>query len=208
MKQSNWFIKHKVWSVIIIGLVLLSVIIVATNGNSTQDAQSSTEASSASQTVYTLATEAKALNQDTLEVSGITNLPNDALLSIKVERSFIWEGEEAERFFNVANATAIVKDGNYSIGVKIDDKKFLNFQLTSGEPIKELKENVRVTVTFSPKAENQSQAVVSAVGANGEKLESSPQKDVFGSATANPVNRLVVEVEVPLAFPYEDQLPR
>ncbi len=161
---------------------------------------------------YTLTAKADVMGQDTLNVSGNTNLPSGAALSVVIERIFAFSDESEERFYRVVTTNTTVQDGKYDIQVTVNDKKFLEMaqaysQGSAGVTIKSLDKNVQVTVTFDPQA-NQPQAVVNAVGKSGEKLANSPQKDVFGSLTSQPVNHLAVTLKTPLGFPYTDQLPQ
>jgi hypothetical protein len=224
-KKVNWFVKHKILSVIIVLLLLMFIFApasnnkpntkTATNNNTNKNTVQPTKKKAAEPPkqvepaiVYNLSAGASGISTDTLDVAGTTNLPNGALLSVVVERIFVSRGESEERFYRIATTSTSVKDGKFSIQVKVNDKSFLNFEKASGDVISSLDNNVQVTVTFDPKASNQPSAVVSSVGSNGEKLESSPQKTVFGSLTKNPVNQLSVEIKTPLSFPYSDQLPK
>ena len=118
----------------------------------------------------------------------------------------IWKGENIERFYTVATDAAVVDNATYKIELTIDDRDFLEFQEVSGEIIKELNENVEVSVVFRPN--KQQKNVVDIIGSKGQKLDSSPQKEVFGSATSNPINTLNIEFRTRLPFPFMNELPK
>lgn len=200
----KWMKKHKIWTAVIAVLLLIGFVGALTDGGT--DTKNDTKKSEP-QVTYTLDAESKAVDTKTLEVNGTTNIPNGSMLGVVVERISVAKGESEERFFRVATTTATVKDGKYDVQTSVDDQKFLAFEKASG-PVESVDGNVQVTVTFDPQAENQPQAVIDAVGKSGEKLESSPQKKVFGSLTKTPVNQLEVMLKTVLAFPYTDQLPR
>lgn len=159
-------------------------------------------------TIYELKAEANATSKDTVEVKGTSNLPDGSIVSVVINRISIWQGEDEERFFRAGFANVTVKDKKFSTSITVDDKKFLEFEKVSGEFIKELNENVEVVFNFDPSSELQPKSVVEIIGAKGEKLENSPQKDVFGSLTSNPINQLEVEIRTKLPFPYTKELPK
>jgi hypothetical protein len=185
---------------LIIGFVVLGTIISGLSGGSKE--------ASRPDVVYNLVATASGIDENNIKLTGTTNLPDDSLLNVIVERIFVWQGESESRSFRIATSSTTVKNGAYDVQIKVDDKKFLDFQKVSSEVISNLDNNVRVTVTFDPTADNQPASIVKIVGAKGEKLESSPQKDVFGSLTNDPINHLNVELKTALPFPYSDQLPR
>lgn len=173
--------------------------------------QTKTEEPKEEISTYELKAEATAVSGDTVEVKGISNLPDGSVLEVSVERISIWVGEDEERFYlggQIGDPFTTVKNGAYSTRIKIDDRKFLEFEKASGEFIKEMRDDVQIQVSFDPSSEKQPKNVVNAVGSKGEKLENSPQKSVFGSLTDNPINHLEVELRTRLVFPYKDELPK
>lgn len=156
--------------------------------------------------VYTLSAEGKSVSKDRIEISGTTNLPDGSLLDIGVDRISISVGKDEEEFFSVGADYSTVKNGNYKIELTTNDKKFLDFEKASDDQIKKLYDEVEISVLFDPSSKKQPQSVVGIVGQNGEKLESSPNKKVFGSLTSNPVNELIVKNRVKSPFPYINEL--
>ncbi len=224
-KQVNWFVKHKVLSVIIVLILLMFIFAPASNNKS--NTKSATNNGSNKSTVqptkkketeppkqvepeiiYNLTASANAVSKSVIEITGTSNLPDGALLNIIAERRFISRGESEERSFRTATSSVSISSGAFSIQITIDDGKFLTYVTKTNEKVSTVNNNISLEVIFDPKAENQPSRIVSIVGANGEKLENSSQKYVFGSLTKTPVNRLHVEMETLLPFPYSDQLPQ
>ena len=96
--------------------------------------------------VYEIKAEAKAINSNTIAVSGETNLPDGSVISVVINRISIWHGEDEERFFRVGFANLKVQNKKFSGEISVDDKKFLEFEKVSGEFIKELNDNVEVVI--------------------------------------------------------------
>lgn len=224
-KKVNWFVKHKILSVIIILLLFMFILAsassnkpdtkTATNNNDNKSTVQTTEKKETEppkqiepEIIYNLSANANAVSGSIIEISGTSNLPDKALLNIIAERRFVWQGESEERSFRVATSTVSINNGVFNIQLTIDDNKILTYLVKTNEAVSSVNNNIHLEVIFDPQAENQPSQIVSVVGANGEKLENSPQKDVFGSLTKNPVNRLNVEMETLLPFLYPDQLPR
>lgn len=169
-----------------------------------------------STTTYALSVSAKALGPDSVEVSGQTNLPDGAVIEILSRRILTMVGEDDERFPfpGSGSVTTEVKNGIYVAKITMDDRKLVDFlKVAAPESIvKKFDPNIEIEATFHPRRTNdsfsQSASVLSIVGANGENLASSPQKKVFGSATATPSNYLEAVIRIPLPFLYPDQIPQ
>ncbi len=199
------------WGIGIIGLIII-ISISSDSGDKTTSVKDSVPASEQTQKeteniIYQISGKGKSISDSKIVVEGKTNLPNGSVLEIKVDRVSIWKGEDMERFFTVASSDIVVNNGTYKTEINIDDRKFLEFEKISGEIIKEVNENVEVSVIFNPSTK-QPQNVTNIIGSNGQKLNSSPQKKVFGSATPNPVNRLDIDFRVEMQFLFMDELPK
>lgn len=199
------------WGIGIIALIII-ISIFSDSGDKTTSVEDSVPVSEQIQKeteniVYQLSGEGKSISNDKIMVEGKTNLPDGSILEINVDRVSIWKGEDVERFFTVASSNTVVNNGVYKTEINIDDLKFLKFEKISGEIIKEVNKNVEVSVIFNPSTK-QPQNVTNIIGNKGKKLNSSPQKKVFGSATPNPVNRLVIDFRVEIPFPFMGELPK
>jgi hypothetical protein len=206
--------KKLKWIWWVVGIIIL-IVIIRISSNSEEEKSTSVQDNNppieqnqknTENIIYELSGEAESISSNKIVVEGKTNLPNNSILDIVISRISIWEGENMERFFIVASDDAIVNNGNYRIELTIDDREFLEFEKVSDEIIKELNENVEVSVVFYPN--KQPKNVVDMVGSNGQKLNSSPQKKVFGSATSNPANTLDIEFRTKLSFPFMNELPK
>jgi hypothetical protein len=155
--------------------------------------------------VYVLEAEAKSVN-NAIDIKGTTNLPEGSILEVSANRMFVFSGESDTRHGLQGRGYQNVKatKGEFKTTIKLDDKKFLDFIKASGETIT-LNPNLNVEVVFNPR-QNQTPDTLAIVGENGEQLETSSSKKVIGEATIQPYNTLEFRTEVPLAFPYLDQL--
>ncbi|HEC32789.1 MAG TPA: hypothetical protein ENI63_00835 [Candidatus Kaiserbacteria bacterium] len=158
-------------------------------------------------TIYQLSGSGKSVSDNKITVEGKTNLPDGSILEISVDRVSVWKGEDMERFFTVASSDTVVNNGVYKTEINIDDRKLLEFEKNSGEIIKEMNKDVEVSIIFNPSIK-QPQNVINIIGNKGQRLESSSQKKVFGSATPNPVNRLDINFRVEAPFPFMNELPK
>jgi len=198
--------------IVMVGGVLLLLIILISSLSKNSEVQKSFEEGKkqAEQNLekpavtYTLSADAKAIGISEVEVSGKTNLPDGAVIEISAVRIFTFLGETDTRSGLAGRGFSLtpVSSGKFNVNIKLDDKKFLEDIKISGEKI-QLEPNIGVEVVFNPK-QNQNANVIKAIGENGEFLESSPNKEVFGSKTDNPYNTLEVELKTPLAFPYQN----
>lgn len=224
--KKNWFIRHKISTLIII--LILLFLIIPTNGEKSspkttidntiqtpQNIPAKTEEKTTVATkpaepeiIYNLTANANVINESIVGISGTSNLPNGALLNITAERLFMWRGESEEKYYRVATSTTSINNGAFDIQLTIDDSKLLTYLIKSNEGVSSVNNNIHLEVIFYPKADNQPAEIINVVGTNGEKLATSPQKDVFGSLTKTPVNRMHVEINTLLPFPYSGQLPQ
>ncbi len=224
-KKVNWFVKHKILSVVIVLLLLMFIFApassnkpdtkTAANNNTNKSTVQPTKKKEAEPPkqvepviIYNITSSATAISGSVIEITGTSNLSDGALLNIIAERRFIWRGESEERSFRAATSSVSLNGGVFNIQLTINDNSLLTYLVKSNEAVSSVNNYVHLEVIFDPKAENQPSKIVSAVGTNGEKLGSSLQKYVFGSLTKNPVNRLHVEMETLLPFTYSDQLPQ
>lgn len=165
--------------------------------------------------VYRLEGQAKAKLPDTVQVSGSTNLPNGSMIEVVVNRIYTYHGEDEEQTGFVGVAETTVRNGQYDASVMVDDKEFLDIQKVSGFFIKNFNENVEVVISFRP-IKAQSSDVLKIVGPNGEKLASSPQKQIIKVLPEldSPVKELIsqnileIKSRIKLPFPYTDELPK
>lgn len=154
---------------------------------------------------YRLSIEATASGEGSVDVVGVTNLPDGALIHAFASRSFRNEGEPDIRGVNLAGEDVLVLGGEFSTTLALDESLLL--VLVPPDVIETVSERVTVCAEFRTgedldgQQRQPDQSVVEAVGPFGERLASSPNVKVFGSATENPSNWLEVQTSVRLESP-------
>jgi hypothetical protein len=146
------------------------------------------------------------VENDNIRIVGKTNLPDNSALEVSAHRMFTFFSESDLRNGLVGRGyeNVTVFDGRYETVLTLDDRKFLEYIQATGEKIS-LEPNIKIKVVFNPK-QNQSSEVLSIVGKNGEKLESSSNVKILGSLTDSPYNTLEFITETPFEFPFKDVL--
>ena len=152
-----------------------------------------------------LLTAAVAAEGRTVNVSGSASLPDGARLVITLSRIEYFGFGDEKHYGQSASGSAVVTDGRFSAALVDDQGKARAFAeaYNAGEPAQRqirVADLVQVQVVFDPR-ENQSSAVISAVGGeDAQILESSPQGTEFGTRTDDPYWRLELESEHLLPF--------
>ncbi|ANQ75588.1 hypothetical protein [Rhodococcus qingshengii] len=152
-----------------------------------------------------LLTAAVAAEGRTVNVSGAVPLPDGARLAITLSRIEYFGFGDEKHYGQSASGSAVVTDGRFSATLVDDQGKARAFAeaYNAGEPAQRqirVSDLVQVQVVFDPR-ENQSSAVISAVGGDDAQiLESSPQGAEFGTRTDDPYWRLELESELLLPF--------
>ncbi|MFF1947024.1 hypothetical protein ACFVWF_33350 [Rhodococcus qingshengii] len=152
-----------------------------------------------------LLTAAVAAEGRTVNVSGSASLPDGARLVITLSRIEYFGFGDEKHYGQSASGSAVVTDGRFSAALVDDQGKARAFAeaYNAGEPAQRqirVSDLVQVQVVFDPR-ENQSSAVISAVGGeDAQILESSPQGTEFGTRTDDPYWRLELESEHLLPF--------
>ena len=152
-----------------------------------------------------LLTAAVAAEGRTVNVSGSASLPDGARLVITLSRIEYFGFGDEKHYGQSASGSAVVTDGRFSATLVDDQGKARAFAeaYNAGEPAQRqirVSDLVQVQVVFDPR-ENQSSAVISAVGGeDAQILESSPQGAEFGTRTDDPYWRLELESELLLPF--------
>jgi len=141
----------------------------------------------------------------TVNVSGFASLPDGARLVITLSRIEYFGLSDEKHYGQSASGSVVVTDGRFSATLVDDQGKAQAFAEVhnAGEPAQRqirVSDLVQVQVVFDPR-ENQSSAVISAVGGeDAQILESSPQGTEFGTRTDDPYWRLELESEHLLPF--------
>lgn len=155
------------------------------------------------QIVYTLNADAVVTN-NTIKVSGTSNLPNGTILDVTANRMVVFKGESEERGTLEGRGTskASVFNGAFTTNVSLINSSFANWLNSAGDEVSKVSSNVTVKVTLDPKRVNpaQNSDVLTAIGSNGEQLASSPNKKVVGERTNTPTNQL--ETTLTVSLPY------
>lgn len=121
---------------------------------------------------------------DPTAVSGETNLPDGALVTILVGRNAQFEGEEA-RNFHMGGDGVKVAGGAFQTDVT-PDEGILEMALqdeSSFGPVEAVSDTVTVCAKVRPNDDQESPQptdVMEAIGKGGENFKSSPQKSEFG----------------------------
>lgn len=160
---------------------------------------------------YTVEIEAEAEGSSAIQVAGETNLPDAAIITLSASRSMLEEKESEVRAANLATVEVPVRDGVFSGRLALDESDVLVgvgvFRIDT------LSNEVTVCAEFrtgesalDDEPYQQDQSVIDEVGRFGERLEGSPNLEVFGSATDTPANWIEVKTTVPLESSVLDEI--
>lgn len=181
---------------------------------STAESSASVEVSSpAGPIVYTLSMAGTPQGSSGLKVTGVTNLPDGAVIEVLGSRAFHNKGEDDIRSTNAGEQTATVTAGRFEATLALDESNLLlNVGTGAGEDvIDQVDRDLTVCAQFQTGLDTNDQprqppAVIEVVGANGEALATSPNVTVFGSATDHPANWLEVQNDLGLPSPLLDDI--
>ena len=152
-------------------------------------------------------------NSNTILVTGKTNLPDGALVSIEATQAFRFKRESDIRASSVAAANATVENGMFVTTVGPLDYGDITVGLEPGVgdpdygPIALVDNAVTVCAQlqtgedYNGVPRQTDDAVQEALGPSGENLKSSPQATEFGSSTPTPAYWLEVLSRVRGAAP-------
>ena len=137
-------------------------------------------------------------NSNTILVSGRTNLPDGAVVSVNASQAFRFKRESDTRASRVAGANVTVEDGKFVTTLGPLDYGDITVGLERGVGDSEygpiaLVDNAVTVCAVLPTGEDldgvphqPDDAVQEALGPFGENLKSSPQAEEFGSLTPTP----------------------
>jgi len=173
-----------------------------------------TTTTSAAPTRYVITMKVAPAGSNRIAVTGQTNLPDGAVINISAGQAFRFRREQDIRASLVTpSRTVTVTDGAFSTSLGPLDFGDITVGLERGVgdmtygPVVVVDNAVTVCAQFQTGDDfdgNNRQpdsAVRETIGPNGEALENSPQKDVFGSATPNPSNWLELVRRVSVGVP-------
>lgn len=154
--------------------------------------------------VYSLSTELS-VDGKKIMVKGKSSLPDYSLLDVKAMRIIVFQGESKENatLEGAGSSKASVFNGEFNTTVSPIDDTFNSYRQSAGETIQKVVPEIEVVTTFNPKRTQPSQKaeVLSVIGSNGDKLQSSPQLYVVGSKTNNPYNQLQLKQRISYPLP-------
>lgn len=157
-----------------------------------------------STSTYAIAIEAEP-NSNGVSLTGTTNLPDGAVITLSASRAFRNRGEGDIRAISADHYDVTVTAGAFTGLLALDESDLLVLVGTGpGESIiDQIDSGVTVCADFETGTgfdgtPRQPPSVVALIGANGEAIATSPQVYIFGSATSNPAYWLEVKVDVPL----------
>lgn len=166
-----------------------------------------------STTVYTIEVRGEP-NGNGVSVTGTTNLPEGAVVTLSASRAFRNMGEEDIRAVSADRYDVTVAAGTFAGLLALDESDLLVFVGTgpADDTIDTIDRDVTVCAQFQTGTDlldgipRQPESIVAVVGPNGEAVATSPQVYVFGSATANPAYWLEARIDVTLASAELDAL--
>lgn len=168
--------------------------------------QKSEIAQSETKPSYQFDVEATPVGPSTVSVIGKTNLPDGAVLEVSVNRVFHYRGESSKRSGLDVRGYELVEvaNGEFVVVLTMDDNGFAD-SVSPGLESVVLEPNVAVHIDFDPST-SQPYELSQKFGVRGRELLASPDAQVIGEKSDNP--RVVLEkvVEIPMSFPYMDQL--
>jgi hypothetical protein len=158
--------------------------------------------------IYTISMTGTAQGSSALMISGETNLPDGAVISLLASRAFHNKGEDDIRATNAGEQTVSVRGGRFEATLTLDESNLL-LALGTGpgeDEIDRIDQDLTACAQFqtgndSDGQPEQSGSVSAIVGANGEALTTSPLVTVFGSATNHPSHWLELVNDVALVSP-------
>ncbi len=141
-------------------------------------------------------------------VKGTTNLPDQTLVTLTLSRPIVMGGETSVRESWMQDTSAKVKKKKFSATMHTDEMSLLTgISASTGEYIEKVGNSLTVCATvstgkdFHGKYAQTDKKVRKALGNNGEKLKSSPNAQLLGSATKHPSTNLEAIVDVPHESP-------
>lgn len=138
-----------------------------------------------------------------VSLTGTTNLPDGAIISIGAARAHHLAGEDDIRAVGAGDQDAIVQGGAFSATLALDESDLLIAVGTQDfeDQVDQLDRHLTVCAEFQTGVDldgvpRQPENVAGVVGTFGEALATSPQLNVFGSATDHPSNWLEAKIDV------------
>lgn len=196
---------------LLIPVAIAALVLTACGGTETPP-RSVEEAPSASvvpDRQYEIAVEAR-FEDDTLEVSGSTNLPPGTIVTISVSRAFLNPDSDADnpRAANAAEPGNVeVGDGSFTSKLTVDEEDLLVGLDLPGEQIDRIADALTVCATiqtgkdFDGTDRQPRASVRELLGPNGEHLADHPAARVFGKLTDTPSHWLEVSTHVDVPPP-------
>jgi hypothetical protein len=167
---------------------------------------------------YTIRFHATPEGARAIRAEGRTNLPDGALLTLSASRAFRYAHEKDVRAVHAAGDSVTVSGGAFSTVLKLDEGTLVvGLDVDKNDPtmgpIATIDTAVTVCAEFrtgkdllEDKPEQPRASVREVVGESGERLKTSPQAKVFGSATPNPATWLEVERRLVMKSPLLDRI--
>jgi hypothetical protein len=192
-------------------ILALLTLLLTSCGNSDGGGASNTSAEP--NVPYTIELHATHEGARLIRAEGRTNLPDGAVLSLSTSRAFRYAHEHDVRAVHAAGDTVTVLGGAFSSVLKLDESTLVVGLDNDKDdpaigPIAKLDNAVTVCAEFRTgkdllenRPRQPSAGVREAVGESGERLKTSQQATVFGSATSTPATWLEVERRLVMKSP-------
>lgn len=155
--------------------------------------------------IYTIEAKAEKKNDSNITVSGTSNLPNYALLTLEARRQVLMsdDTELREALSSQTTSKASVFEGKFVTDILLPDTNTKKQIALAPELYKSVSDELIIVISFNPLREQpaQNKEVLQILGAKGENLLTSPQLSTVGAKTDNPYHTL--ETRIKIQIPYK-----
>lgn len=163
--------------------------------------------------IYTMLIEAMSDSRVAVLVSGTTNLPDGALITLSASRAFRLRSDPAVRASNVGPWQEVPVSGGRFAGTLALDESILAVGAGDELHVDTLDPDLAACAEFRTGNDvhdrpRQPDTVAAIVGPNGEALATSPQLSIFGDFVDPPSSWLYAQVDLPLEPLIVEQLTR